>query len=1098
MKKLSLVFALIFFSASLALAQRTISGVVSDEKGEPLYGASVLVTGTTVGTTTDFDGKYSINVPASATSLEISYTGFTTKEVPIGASNVIDVTLEEGIQISDVVVTALGVKREKKTLGYSTQEVGGEEVTKVKDVNFVNSLSGKISGLDIKRSSTLGGSSNVIIRGSTSLMNNNQALFVVNGTPISNSLSSNDGSNGADQRTGRGGYDYGNAAMDINPEDIESITVLKGAAASALYGSRAANGVILITTKKGAKRKGIGVTFNTGVTMGNIDESTTPKYQNEYGEGYTIYRGWYGNGKGLDSFDFGNGPVLVSPTYEDASNGQKFDPNLQVADYRSFYRETGLYGKTFPFQAATNKSNTYYETAITLNNSVAFEGGNDDGNFRVSYTNFNQKGIVPNSQIKKNTITFGGDYNLTDKFTVGTNASVLITDGKGRYGTGYDSRNVNQSFRQWYNVGVDIQDQKKFYEDTKKNITWNPQGITNPSNPGKSNFFDNYYWTAYENFESDNRTRTLGNVQLTYKMNSWLNLTGRVSTDRYSEIREERIAVTSNDVSMYSRFNKSYDENNLDLFANFTKYFGTDNNVSLGGLVGFNARRQTVSTIIAQTNGGLVTPGVYALNNSVNAIAAPTETYVPRGQRGYYAQVNLGYKNMIYLDLTGRNDISSTLPKGNNSYFYPSASLSWIFSENLNTSFIDFGKLRLNYAEVGNDARAFAIKDTYVPGTPYNGAAKASISSTRNNPNLLPELTKSYEIGLDMKFLKNRAGFSISSYKANTYNQLIPLQTTASTGATFQWKNAGNIENKGIELQLNFAPVAGKDFRWDMDFTWAKNKNQVIELLEDQDNILLASVQGGITINATKGEPYGAIKGTNFVYHNGKKLVKPMPSSIDGGTSMRYVKSNNPEVIGNVNPDWKGGMTNRFSYKDISLSFLIDVQKGGDFFSLDTWYGYGTGIYDATVGTNKNGKPIRDLPSTGGGIYDDNTVLMTGTDADGNPISDGTANDKALFASDYRTAIGWVLAPNAYHVYDASYVKLRELTLTYALPKRFLGNLPVGGIDLSLVGRNLWIISKNSPYSDPEAGLSAGNIQGYQSGVYPSVKEFGVNLKVKF
>ncbi len=1090
MKKTSLVLLLVLFAIGAALAQRTVKGTVTDMEGEPLIGASILVKGTSTGTITDFNGAYSLNVPEGSDMLVVSYTGFNTKEVAIGTASSIDISLEEGVTLNEAVVTALGVKRDKKSLGYATQEVGGEEVSKVKDVNFINSLSGKVAGVDIKRSNTLGGSSNVIIRGYTSLRNDNQALFVVDGIVISNA-----NTNTANQKTGRGGYDFGNAAMDINPEDIESVNVLKGAAATALYGSRAANGVILITTKKGTKGKGLGVTVNSGYTLGNIDESTFIRYQKEYGPGYTNFNDFYPNG-GLEYFDFDGDGVNedVSPVYEDASFGEKFDPNRMVGDWRSFYKEWDKYeyGQLFPFVGAENDASYFYQTSKTFNTSVAIDGGGENSSYRLSYTYFDMDGILPNSNIQKNTISFSGGYDLTDKLTVSSSVNYIFTEGIGRYGTGYDNRNPNQSFRQWYQVTTDFVDLEDAYNATGKNISWNPYGSLDPARATVPHYFDNYYFNAYENFSTDNRSRLFGNIQADYEVTDWLSITGRITTDRYSELQEERIAIGSVDVSKYERYNRSFYENNYDLFAVINKDFGDKFN--LGAMAGANVRTSLIESIRAKTNGGLVSPGVYSLSNSVSSIEAPTESYVPKEVHGYYARASFGYDRFLYLDLTGRYDISSTLPVGDNKYFYPSASLSFVFSELINSDVLDFGKLRLNYAEVGNDAPALSLYDNYVAGTPFNGNAVASFPSTQNNPFLLPERTESIEAGLELSFLKRRLGLDLSVYESNSFDQIFNVTTSAATGNLSKYVNAGQMQNRGVELALNLGIVRSTDFNWDMRINWATNKSEVIELFGDQTNLQLASLQGGITINATVGEAYGTIRGTNFVFDdNGAPIVYPHWHS-----GVRYRKTAAPEVIGDINPDWRGGVNNSFSYKNVALSFLIDIQKGGDFFSLDTWYGFATGLYDNSVGTNKNGNPIRDTPDNGGGTFIDGAVVETGTDENGVPISDGTPNTEAFYTADVYSSLGYVYAPNALHVYDASYVKLRELSLTYTLPKSVVDKTPFQGLDISLIGRNLWIISKNTEYSDPEAGLSAGNIQGYQSGAYPSVKEYGFNIRARF
>jgi hypothetical protein len=598
-----------------------------------------------------------------------------------------------------------------------------------------------------------------------------------------------------------------------------------------------------------------------------------------------------------------------------------------------------------------------------------------------------------------------------------------------------------------------------------------------------------------------------GNVQVDYEFTDWLKFTGRMSTDRYSELREERIAVGSVDVSNYARTNRNFYENNLDLLLNAEKYFGE---LSVSGLLGANYRRTGTDRIFAQTNGGLVTPGIYSLSNSVSNPAAPSEANTTIGVNGYFARATFGYKQMLYLDLTGRYDIASTLPVENNAYFYPSASLSFVFSELMNTGgAFTFGKVRANYAEVGNLAPALFTSNVFLLNTPFNGVPLSTTSSIQRNANLLSENTQSTEVGLELAFFQNRLSLDASAYLAQSFNQIFQAEVTAATGSRSKIVNAGQIDNRGIEFTLRAVPIATKDFKWKINVNWAKNENKVVALFGDQTNYQITSVQGGITMNATVGEAFGTIRGTNYVYDDaGAAIVYP---HFDSG--VRFQKTATPEVIGDINPDWTGGIQNTLTYKGVSLSFLVDMQMGGDFFSLDTWYGYATGIYDITAGTNKDGNPRRDQPENGGGLYldelsytqDMKTVsqAVDGSgalvfDADGVPVSSGQANTEPFYVSDVYNSLGYVYAPNAFHVYDASFVKLREVSLNYSLPASVIGKTPFAGIDFSLIGRNLWIIHKNTPYSDPESGLSAGNVQGYQSGAYPAVREYGFNIGLKF
>ena len=1125
MKKIGLrlsVIMAILFTTSQIFAQITISGVITDSDfGEPLPGVNIVIEGTTDGTVSDIDGKYVIEVPDANSQLTYSFVGMTPQTIKIGDKRNLDIVLGAGVILDDIVITALGIEREKKTLGYSTQEVGGDEVTKVKNANFVNSLSGKVAGLDVKTTGTLGASSNVIIRGSSSITGNNQALFVVDGIPISNNIY-----NTTNQQTGRGGYDFGNAASDINPEDIESVNVLKGAAATALYGSSAMNGVVVITTKRGKKNSGIGVSASLGYTSSSIDRTTMPRYQKDYGPGYSNINGWYsgsyatesGGGKNIDGLDyvvdfFGDGQDgFASADYEDASFGAPYDPNLMAYTWQSVYPQLGTYGQLFPYTASNNDaSNSFYKPAGTLNANVAFDGGNDDGSFRVSYTYFDQDGIIENSNISRNSVSLSGAYDLTNKLNVSSNVNYVFTDAIGRYGTGYDNRNPNQSFRQWYNVGVDLNQQRDAYERTGLNLTWNPYMHTyNPGvgqTPQSPHYFDNYFFNLWENFPTDNRSRIFGNIALGYDITDWLNFRIIGSTDRYDELREERKAVGSVDVSSYRKNVNSFQKNQVDLFLETEQYFGADDAISMGAMIGSQFIKQKREITDAVTNGGLVIPGLYSLSNSINPIEAPFEYLGQFAKYGYFGRLNFGYNRFLYLDLTGRYDITSTLPPGNNGYFYPSAAVSFVFSELFDSNVFDFGKFRLSYAQVGNDTDPLRIYDVYSVGSPFGGVTRASVTSTKNNSTLENEIKNEYEAGLELNFWRNRLGLDVSVYSNIVNNSILPVTVTAASGFRSTVLNIGEMQNQGIEIALNASPIQSKAFSWDINVNWGKNVNEVVSLYQDQDNLELSSSQGGISLNATVGQPYGSIWGSNFVFHtDGSPIVIPSDRGVGG---VRYASDGVPQPIGNIQPDWKGGINNsfRFANNTVGLSFLIDIQKGGDFFSLDTWYGSATGIYDFSAGNNANGVAVRATPEEGGGIFMDGAVVAA-TDAEGNlildedglPTSNGEANTEAFYASDVYTSLGYARGVNAQHIYDASFVKLREAALTFALPKSIVEKTKLfQGLDLSVIGRNLWIIHKNSEYSDPEAGLSAGNLgTGNQSGAYPAVREIGLTLKGRF
>jgi len=1080
---LTLLMALI---VQISFAQdKTITGTVSDANALPLPGVNIVVQGTTNGTQTDFDGNYSIEA-SEGQSLVFSYIGFKSETRAVGATSTINLQLAEDAEaLDEVVVTALGISREKQSLGYATTEVQGDQVNTAKETNFVNALAGKVAGLDIKRSNNLGGSSNIILRGYTSISGNNQPLFVVDGTPISNANTNTDRGQTEGQTEGRGGYDYGNAAMDINPEDIESVNVLKGAAASNLYGARAANGVIIITTKTGKKNQGLGITVNSGVQLAKYDPDTFPTYQNEYGAGYGPFYGSAEDGYFFEQDVDGDGiDDLTTPFTEDASFGAAFDPNLLVYQWDAFYPESPVYLQATPYVARKNGPESVFQTGVTLTNSISLSAGSETGAFRLGYTSLDQTGIVPNSQIKRNTIDFNGSQELTERLKASVKATFTKTDGKGRYGTGYDGNNLMQSFRQWNQRNVDYQDQRDAYFATRRNITWNYAGDPLTPEGQAPIFFDNPYWVLNENFQTDTRSRLFGNTTLTYDVADWLDITGRVSLDTYSELQEERHAIGSvpgttpdgeNYPSRYERYNRTQSELNYDLLFNYK--FELSEKLSLAGVLGATARQQRIEWIRANTSGGLVVPRLYSLSNSQNLLPPPLEYLGELKQYGFFANASFSYDRFLYLDLSGRYDISSTLPDDNNGFFYPAVSTSLVFSKLIDADWMSLGKFRANYAEVGNSTDPLRVFDAYFSPTNFS-VPLFSVDRQANNRGLVNELTRSVELGLEMSFFERRVGFDVSLYKTNSVDQIFPVPVSRATGYSEKIVNSGDIENKGVEVALNLTPIRTENFEWSINTTWSKNQSKVVDLFDGVDNVQISSSQGGVTINATKGEPYGSIWGTNFTFLNGQPVIDP-----DTG---RYVVDTTPQPIGDFNPDWRAGINNIIRYKNLSFSFLIDIQHGGDVFSLDTWYGYGTGVYDITAGVNELGNPKRDPIADGGGI------LLAGVNPDGSPNT--TRGDFSSFDTPWR----WNRAPNALHIYDAGYVKLREITFSYKLPSELLNNIPINNLTFSIVGRNLWIIDKNIPYSDPEAGLSSGNSQGYQSSPYPTAKEYGFNVRFDF
>ncbi|MFH6968951.1 SusC/RagA family TonB-linked outer membrane protein [Flavobacterium sp. FlaQc-28] len=1065
-QKLKLLVVLFFVLGMhlIAAQEKKITGTVSDNAGVPLPGVSVLVKGTKLGTQTDFDGKYTIKASTNQV-LIFSYVGMKTQEAVVNSSliniKLVDNTTElEGV----VVTTAMGVKREKKSLGYATQQISGKDLDGgAGNANVANLLAGKAAGVEVSRNTNFGGSTNVVIRGNKSLTGNNQALWVIDGVPVDNS-----NSNTTTQMSGRGGYDYGNSVSDINQEDIESINILKGAAATALYGSRAANGVVMVTTKKGKKEdKKVGFTFSSSFTVGTVDKSTFPKYQTKYGSGYGIG----------SSFLDAESPIPTVDTSNDASYGDAFT-GQPVYQWDAFTPYSKNYGQATPWSAAKNGPITFFKTAQTNVNSLSLEKATERSSLSLSYVNTLQSGILPNSELKKNQLSARFSQKITDKLTANAYAAVTLQSTVGRNSTGYND-NILGNFRQWWQTNTDLKELQNVYKASGgQNVTWNWADPTSAEGLVPA-YWDNPYFTRYQNYSSDNRTRLFSYASLDYKITDWLSALGRVSLDTYKELQEERRAVGSiasgfglspvDETSGYQRFDNNFQEINYDFMLNFNKKFAE--HFSLTGILGANVRRNDKESVLSSTIGGLVTPGIYALSNSRYALPFPTEAKYTKQVNGIYAQASLGYKDTYFLDASVRRDESSTLPNGNNSYVYPAVSGSILFSNLMKAEWLNLGKFRMNYAEVGNDADALQLTNTYTRSSNFNNEPMYTLPNINKNPNLKPERTKSFEAGLETSMFNRRLGFDVTYYKTNSVDQIVSAAVSSASGFTNAVVNGGNIENKGLEIQIMGTPIKTKDFSWDIIVNWSNNRSKVVSLPGGIENLQLASFQGGVTTNATLNEAYGSIKGTDYVYTNGQP-------TIDQKTGKYMITTTSDNTIGNITPDWIGGVRNKFTYKNVSLGFLIDTQKGGDIFSLDMYYGLATGLYKETaVGT---------IRETG--------ILNAGVAPDGTP-NKVISQNPGVYSNNY----GYLAEPAKAFVYDASYVKLREVSISYNFPKRMFEGTFVNAATFSLLGSNLWIISKNLPYADPESGLSSGNnSRGYSVGSLPTTRDIGFNLTFKF
>ncbi|WP_154855065.1 SusC/RagA family TonB-linked outer membrane protein [Cyclobacterium xiamenense] len=1057
-----LVLLIGFLSLGSVQAQSlTVKGKVVDENAMSIPGASVLVKGTTKGAATDINGEFSLTLSESEKELEVSFIGYNKKEVAIGNQSEITISLTpEETALSEVVVTALGVKRDERALGYTVQQVDTRGLDEAKETNIVNSLTGKIAGVQISNSSgNIGGSSRITIRGINSISGNNQPLFVVDGTPIDNS-----NYNSTDQVSGNGGRDYGNAAQDINPDDVESISVLKGPSASALYGSRASNGVILITTKSGAKNKGIGVSINSSTMVSNV--FLLPEMQNEYGGGFSL--DFEEVVDPLDGLTY-----KVVNTNANNSWGPRFD-GTPVRHWDSMYPGEPNYGEVRPWQATPNNIRDFFETGVTLSNNVSISGGDDKSSFRLSYTNLDQTGVMPNSSLNRNTIAVSANTQITDKFSAGAKINYIRTEALGRPATGDWSPerpvNVLTYWYAWTQRQIDPARLRNYQSDRYYHMTWNTQGLGRHTEQSYNN---NPYFTLFESYNNDLKDRVFGNINISYQILPELSVTLFARTDFYTDVREDRASIGGYLQNAYEKDLYNFREDNFELLGQYNTEFGDD--FSLGVTFGGNIRKNTFTNNYTRTQGGLSVPNFY---NLVASLQRPEirDFKSEREVHSIYASGNLGYRDFLFLEASLRNDWSSTLPVDNNSYLYPAVSSSFVFS-NLMTGadFISFGKMRLGWAQVGNDTDPYRLINTYANGDPYANTSVFTVDDVLRNSNLKPEIVSNLEAGLDLRFLENRIGLDFTVYKVNTFNQILALPVSSTTGFQSLIVNAGEMENKGIEVMLSGTPIERNDFSWDVNLNLARNRNRVLELAEGQDNFELGGRDGTNSVNATVGQPYGTIITPNVIYHEetGKPIV---------GSNGFYLR-NPGEVVGSILPDVTGGFSNTFTYRGITLSALIDFQSGGSFWSETVQNGIANGQFIESVGDNDRGVPKRNPVSEGGGIRADAV------------FENGEPNTVYLEAQNYLKQL---YSLDALSVYDASYIKLREISLGYNVPSGMLRNLFINGLRVSVFSRNVALLHSNVPHIDPsEIAYGSSNVQGLEGASLPAPRMIGFNINIK-
>ncbi len=1077
-KFFALLFGGLLFLGSQAIAQdRTVTGKVTAEDGSVLPGVNISIKGTSRGTTTNGEGTYSISTPTNAT-LVFSFIGFQNTEVPVGNRSTIDVSLQTDVnQLNEVVVTALGISRDKKALGYSVQEVKGENLTVARDQNVGNALAGKVAGVQVLgQSGAKFGTPNIRIRGINSLTGNDP-LYVVDGTPTDIS--------------------------QVNMDDVESLTVLKGPSATALYGNRASAGVIVITTKR-AKTGETSLTVNHSSTLDMV--ALLPDYQNEYGGGYS---------QEFETFQY---DPRIHPTDWQAFDGQRildysadesWGPKLDGQPHRSAasWLPGPQFGVQTPYEAHPNNVRNFFEKPVSSNTNFAFARGGEFYNSRISYTHIINNGIVPNSSQTKDYVSAKNSISFTKRLIADLNINYTSTKSNNipadRYGSSGGTGTSNSlfgvsnatlsgynqtigSFNQWFQRQLSIEELRNYKNADGTYRSWNIGGPLDP----RPKYWDSPYTQVYENTNLARQQRLFGDIGLTYRILDNLTASAKVRRDYGSFSNEGRIAygtLNAGGKGAYAYLTGLTLENNYEGLLSYNQDFSK---ISLVANAGGNIRYNRTEGSFQSTVGGLSSPGFYNIQASVNRPTSNNYLF-ERRVNSLFANVSLGYGDIIFVEGSVRNDWSSTLPKANNSYLYPSVSASLIFSEFIpQNSILTSGKLRAGYAQVGTDVGPYQTSLTYSVGTVYGSNSTTYLPNLLPNANLKPGLSSSYEGGVDLKMFNNILSLEFTAYQNNNKNQIIPLAVTPESGYTNAYVNAGLIKTSGLELHIGATPISNDNFTWQLDLNADRNKSQVVELAEGQNNYQIDGPQWrSLTLNARVGRPWGILEGQGIKKDaNGNNVVySPTAENIEAGLAGMYVKQNNVE-LGSVLPKFKGGLLNTFTYRDFTLRVNTDFVVGGKFFSTTRMFNAGSGLAAETAGMNELGHEKRANPNNPDAFnYDpQGGILLDGVTEDGQP------NTYRVDAQELYE--GQLFALNERWIYDKTYAKLREVSFGYNVPSRVLGRF-IKTANVSLIGRNLLLI-----YSAVGGGIDITETETlwYEGGQLPPVRSMGVNVRLGF
>ncbi|MBU2921567.1 SusC/RagA family TonB-linked outer membrane protein [Winogradskyella psychrotolerans] len=1048
------VFIITSFSILHAQEIQITGKVTSLEDEMPMPGVSIIVVGKNKGTNTDFNGDYSIDAEKGDV-LRFSYIGFSEQKVTIGDNTVINIQLVESVEaLNEVVVTALGISRKEQALGYAISKVDGEELAEIKSINAVNSLAGKVAGVDIAQPNTgSGGSSKIIIRGNTKFNGSNQPLYVIDGVPMDN--------NSFGQAGQYGGQDLGDGISSVNSDDIETISVLKGPAAAALYGSRGGNGVILITTKsfkKNSKSK-FNINFSTNSTFDEVIS------------GYEDVQHVYGQGIGTPPRDIGDATGMWSW-------GGKMDPNLQFISFDGQYRDYGV---------KKDNIESFFRTGYTIQNTISLSGGNESANLLFSASDVKMEDIVPNSGLHRNNFTLKGHMKMWEKLTLDAKVNFTLEDVDNRPYLGYSGANTALAL-----LGLPGNIDQQWLQDSATDVNgdyvfWN--SATRIINP---------YYSLYNMKNESNKNRVLGYASLNYHITDWLDFKFKsgIDTFTYDYYNYSPRTTPLAEWGELTKIDSRTTEINTEFLLSANKEL--NDNWTVGASLGGNIMNyeSSTNTILGKNQGS---EDVISINNYNEFIVGRQN---PRKSvRSFYGFANVSFKDYAFLDVTGRQDWSSTLKKGNNGYFYPSFTGALVLTkaiENIKSKTIPYAKLRASYAEVGGDTDPYAYNTFFDYPYSSNGANFSTVNDITYFTNINPSRTKGYEFGLDAKLFNWRVGLDVTYYNQTTYDEIMNIPISNSNGFESASINAGEINNKGWEVMVNFVPIKTDDLRWDLTFNFANNENKIVKLHEEAKRQTIARADWiSSLITAEEGGSYGDIVGYDF-----KRTEDGTPILGANGLPLR---SDEQVSLGNGQYKFTGGITNGIQYKGFRLRALIQIKSGADILSMTNQKLYQQGAHIGTLEgregwalSESERESAGELPSnwvaTGG--YLAQGVIEDGVGADGNP--NYRANDVYVNPKDYWGSIAnsHIIKP---FIYDATYVKLREVSLSYSLGPEQLKNIKfLNGLTFSIIGRNLWLIHSNVPNVDPESTYNISNGQGYEYGSLPQRRSYGFNLTAKF